>query len=161
MRPVVVSLEAIDELFARLELEDGRVYQISRRQFGPLGIGQAKAVVNSYGYELPTPELIDLVWQCADLKIEPMPRTFKFWTAAEMAAPDVLRDQVRRIEESVGEREFVLLAGEYKDVVEVKGKIGLYGWHRLDGKPIQPFYAGHSESWIDYSQSTRLIERLR
>jgi hypothetical protein len=29
------------------------------------------------------------------------------------------------------------------------GKVAIYGWHRPDGRPIQPLYAGHAASWVD------------
>ena len=33
----------------------------------------------------------------------------------------------------------------------------IYGWHRLDGKPIQPEYNGHVNWYVDYSHGTRLV----
>lgn len=60
-----------------------------------------------------------------------------------------------------------LIAGILKDVV-ISGKIlrskntdrvAIYGWHKLDGKPIQPLYTGHVYWWVDYSQGIRLVYR--
>jgi hypothetical protein len=60
-----------------------------------------------------------------------------------------------------------LIAGIQKDVV-ISGKISrdtrpqrvaIYGWHKLDGKPIQPLYTGHIYWWVDYSQGIRLVYR--
>jgi len=58
-----------------------------------------------------------------------------------------------------------LIAGIKKDVV-LSGKISrdskpnreaIYGWHKLDGKPIQPLYTGHINWWVDYSHGIRLV----
>jgi len=35
----------------------------------------------------------------------------------------------------------------------------IYGWHRLDGKPIQPVCNGHGETYADYSHGIRLVSR--
>jgi hypothetical protein len=34
-----------------------------------------------------------------------------------------------------------------------------YGWHQLNGQPIQPLYTGHINWWVDYSHGIRLISR--
>lgn len=58
-----------------------------------------------------------------------------------------------------------LIAGHKKDVViaaalaSKPGRVGIYGWHRLDGRPIQSFYTGHLDSWVDYSHGLRLVHR--
>ena len=43
--------------------------------------------------------------------------------------------------------------------VEAPGKVAIYGWHKPDGKPIQPLYTGHTASWVDYSHGIRLVSR--
>ena len=58
-----------------------------------------------------------------------------------------------------------LVAGHKKDVViankvfATPGKVAIYGWHKPDGKPIQPLYTGHTASWVDYSHGIRLVSR--
>ena len=58
-----------------------------------------------------------------------------------------------------------LVAGHKKDVViankvfATTGKVAIYGWHKLDGKPIQPLYTGHTASYADYSHGIRLVSR--
>ncbi len=65
-----------------------------------------------------------------------------------------------------GERPLgALVAGHKKDVVIANklfmtpGKVAIYGWHKSDGKPIQPLYTGHGASWVDYSHGIRLVSR--
>jgi hypothetical protein len=33
----------------------------------------------------------------------------------------------------------------------------IYGWHQLNGSPIQPLYNGHEETYADYSHGIRLV----
>lgn len=56
-------------------------------------------------------------------------------------------------------------AGCYKDVVQsqpggLSVRLGLYGWHRADGRVIQSPYWLHALAWADYSQGARLVRRL-
>jgi hypothetical protein len=59
-----------------------------------------------------------------------------------------------------------LVAGHKKDLVIssrlelVPGKVGIYGWHRPDGTPLQPLYAGHANTWVDYSHGVRLVQSV-
>jgi len=60
-----------------------------------------------------------------------------------------------------------LIAGIKKDVV-ITGRISrdpkpdrvaIYGWHKSDGRPIQPLYTGHVNWYVDYSHGIRLVHR--
>ena len=123
----------------------------------PVGIGEALEIATAQGCELPTPALVDAIWAAADLRVEPHTRNFAAWTMAEMNSDEATADQARRLVEAIGGREYRLLAGSHKDVVMVDGKLGLYGWHRGDGKVIQGLYQGHGPAWKDYSQGLRLV----
>jgi len=58
-----------------------------------------------------------------------------------------------------------LISGIKKDVVLSNktieqgktNRVAIYGWHQLNGKPIQPLYAGHINSYVDYSHGIRLV----
>lgn len=130
----------------------------------PVTIGDAVRYASEMGCELPTPELVDAIWQASDLKLDAdkLRRTnFVAWSQAEMSARDVIEDQANKIQAQIAGRPYKLLGGMCKDVVRAEsGVIGLYGWHRLDGRPIQPFFSGHALSWGDYSQGVRLVRRL-
>jgi hypothetical protein len=123
----------------------------------PVGIGEALAIAEDHGCMLPTPALVDAIWAAADLRLEPHPRTFEFWTMNEMSAPAIILDQAARVVREIAGRAYRLLAGTHKDVVLVDGKLGLYGWHRNTGQPIQSLYMGHGPAWKDYSQGCRLV----
>jgi hypothetical protein len=59
----------------------------------------------------------------------------------------------------------LLVAGIKKDVVitnrlkEKPNRVAIYGWHKLDGEPIQPLTIVHKETYVDYSHGTRLVRR--
>jgi hypothetical protein len=55
------------------------------------------------------------------------------------------------------------VAGIKKDVIlssrlaKQPGKVVIYGWHKPDGKPIQPVFSGHVDWYVDYSHGIRFI----
>lgn len=53
-----------------------------------------------------------------------------------------------------------LIAGHKKDVVykhRYSSRVGIYGWHRLSGEPIQPYITVHHDEHYDYSHSVRPV----
>lgn len=106
---------------------------------------------------LPSPRLVDLIWEKADLKLEPKSLSTNRGSQATLIQHNNL------INQQINSREFTLVAGHKKDIVLSSripaGKVVIYGWHKLDGKPIQPESSIHSASYKDYSQGTRLISR--
>ncbi len=84
-------------------------------------------------------------------------------TPATMNSPETHAAQALKLAALVGDRDlgddFKLLAGAYKDVVKLNGKVGLYGWQTASGACLQPFFGGHALAWKDYSQGLRLVRR--
>lgn len=140
------------------------LYRVNPVYIGPVGIGEALRIAKAHGCELPTPEMVDAIWNAADLKVEPHPEAHD-GTLKTMNSPELnvrhLAFIDKQIEDKCPSRDFKLLAGTHKDVVMTKdGKLGLYGWHKLDGKKIQGLFLGHSPDWKDYSQGLRLLKRV-
>lgn len=106
---------------------------------------------------LPSPRLVDLIWEKADLKLEPQTISTNRGSQATLIQHNNL------INQQINSREFVLVAGHKKDIVLSSRipteKVVIYGWHRTNGKPIQPESSIHSASYKDYSHGTRLISR--
>lgn len=139
---------------------NGQIWNVSPSYIAPVAIGEAARIAEVNGAELPTPGLVDAIWNAADLKLAPLPRQHD-GTAATMASKATFDDQYARIQAQIAGRPYRLLAGTHKDVVRnAQGKLGIYGWHQLNGVPIQPFFSGHLESWIDYSQGLRLVHQV-
>lgn len=157
----------------RVEL-DGAVWAVAPRYIGPMSIGSAHETARHHGCELPTPALVDAIWRAADCRLDGA-RFVRAHdgTPATMSSLPVLAAQDARVQAAIAAWEAaqghpaVIVAGCYKDVVQRHPEaavgavqLGLYGWHRADGRPIQPPYWRHALTHADYSQGARLVRRL-
>ena len=138
---------------------NGIVYEVAPTYIAPIGIGEAIRVAADAGCILPTTGLVDAIWKAADMKLAPLPRKHN-GTISQMAVDSIYVSQRARIDAQLAGRDYVLLAGTHKDVCVLNGNVGIYGWHKLDGRVIQPFFAGHAMAWKDYSQGLRLCRLL-
>jgi hypothetical protein len=120
----------------------------------------AQRIADSFSCFLPTRKMVDDIYGAAKLKLEPLPLY-----AFRDSTPTMLHHHLMVEGQRKGRKG--LIAGIKKDIV-ISGKllqdakpgcVAIYGWHQLDGKPIQPLYTGHVYGWVDYSQAVRLIYR--
>ena len=118
----------------------------------------AQQIADSFHCFLPTRKMVDDIYGAAKIKLEPVPMY-----AFRDSTPTMWHHHL--IIEGQRKGRKGLIAGIKKDVV-ISGKIlqdnkpdrvAIYGWHKLDGKPIQPLYTGHINWWVDYSQGIRLV----
>jgi hypothetical protein len=131
----------------------------------PLTPMTGTAIARLFDASLPTPMLVDTIYERASLKLEPfnyIPRGNRNET------PDILYDHSRVVMAQIkaaGEQPDVFVAGVKKDVV-ISSKLSdsnrdhhvtIYGWHKLDGKPIQPVTNIHIDTYVDYSHGIRLV----
>jgi hypothetical protein len=130
----------------------------------PLSPRTAQAIADRAGASLPTPPIVDAVWREAEVRLGPdsLPPGPDMITVPVFARHDRLV-RTRRIRSGVPLG--ALVAGHKKDIVlssrlsEQWGHVAIYGWHRPDGRPIQPLYTGHTDDWVDYSHGVRLVHR--
>lgn len=130
--------------------------------FVPLGLDAALAVAQHFGFELPTPRIVDAIYAAAPVKLTPQP----------LVASDRMRstEYVVRHNELIDEQRASLslpfgelTAGEKKDLVLTSrlwtdpGRVAIYGWHRALGAPIQPLSTVHGARYADYSHGVRLV----
>jgi hypothetical protein len=177
---VHVSLIVEPEAWPVVTLPDGSRWAVSPRQVGPLSLADAVAQAEFHGCELPSPDLVDAVHAAADAKLSPA-RFIRVHDGShkQMASPAVLVDQAQKVAAAIAEWEREngparLVSGPWKDVVRADrdyreaggrmllraGQVGLYGWLRANGTPVQPPYGGHSLGHVDYSQGLRLVRRI-
>jgi len=131
----------------------------------PMTPRTAQQVADSLDCSLPTPKIVDIIYNAATVKPEPfnyIPR------GVRNSDPDLFFDHSQVIyaqEKAAGGSRGELVAGTKKDVV-ISAKLSdpqrthhviIYGWHKTDGKPIQPEYNGHIDTYVDYSHGIRLI----
>jgi hypothetical protein len=151
--------------------QQGVAWLVAPDYIGPVGIGEAAEIAKAAGGELPSPGLVDAIWRAADLKILPPVR------AQNIVSEAVFADQKKRIQGLIGDTPHTLVAGTYKDIVQLGGHPQLYGWHVEDGKQVagvplhKPFTPGpgkiiqgpsgsvHSLGFKDYSQGLRLVKK--
>ena len=128
----------------------------------PMGLAAATRVATALGFVLPTPRMVDAIYQASDVHLRPQPlqagpqmRSTAYFRRhnADIAA------QARRLGVPAG----LLLAGHKKDVVlsnrmdSHPGRIAIYGWHEPNGEPIQPLSTAHGQEYLDYSHGIRLV----
>ena len=120
----------------------------------------AQKIADTFNCFLPTRKMVNDIYKAAKIKLEPVPMY-----AFRDSTPTMWQHHL--IIEGQRKGRKGLIAGIQKDVV-ISGKISrdpkanrvaIYGWHKLDGTPIQPLYTGHIYWWVDYSQGIRLIYR--
>jgi hypothetical protein len=139
---------------------DGVAWHVAPVYLGPVSRAQALAHADAYACELPSRALVDAIWAAADLRLDPsrLARDPAKPGAAERHA----RHVVALVEDAAehGGGPFVLLAGSHKDFAREGGRVDLYGWHDLTGRPVQPWGTSHSADYVDYSQGLRLVRRM-
>lgn len=118
----------------------------------------AQKLADSFHCFLPTRKMVDDIYKMAKVKLVPVPLF-----AYRDSTPTMWHHHL--IIEGQRKGRNGLIAGIKKDVV-LSGKIlrdakpdrvAIYGWHQLDGKPIQPLYTGHVNWYVDYSHGVRLV----
>jgi hypothetical protein len=128
----------------------------------PLTPLTAQSIADSLDCVLPTPKMVDDIYVSATVKLKPAPIP----PSPAMTSVAVFLRHNEMVRVARGERPLgMLVAGHKKDVVIASrvftspGKVAIYGWHKPDGKPIQPLYTGHAASHVDYSHGIRLVSR--
>ena len=124
----------------------------------PLTPMAAQQIADSFKCFLPTRKMVDLIYEQATVKLEPVPMYAFRDSSVTMWQHHLIIEGQRK--EKKG-----LIAGIKKDVVlstkitrdSKPNREAIYGWHQLNGKPIQPLYTGHINWWVDYSHGIRLV----
>ncbi|MES2776296.1 MAG: hypothetical protein V4722_19125 [Bacteroidota bacterium] len=127
----------------------------------PLTPMTAQPLADSLHCFLPTRKMVNDIYQQATVKLSPMP-LYAFRDSSVIMYHHHLMIEGQR------KGKTGLIAGIKKDVVisdkltrsEKKDRVAIYGWHQLNGQPIQPLYTGHINWWVDYSHGIRLVYRI-
>ncbi|RZL64244.1 MAG: hypothetical protein EOO93_07280 [Pedobacter sp.] len=126
----------------------------------------AQKVGNKLYCSLPTKKMVDLIYTNATIKLAPLPippsasmTTFSVFKQHD----ELIKEQLKALETRHLSSE--LTAGNKKDIIisnkiygEPTNRVVIYGWHQIDGKPIQPVYNKHTNTWADYSHGIRLVQ---
>lgn len=118
----------------------------------------AQKIADRFGCILPTRKMVDLIYEAAEIKLEPHPLTVDREAVTTFAQHNAIIEGQR-----AGRPLGKLIGGHKKDVVITNllqskpESVAIYGWHKLDGKPIQPLTTVHRNSYVDYSHGIRLV----
>jgi hypothetical protein len=131
----------------------------------PMGLRTAVAAAARFGFVLPTPKMVDAIYEQAEVHLQPQPLP----PGPEMRSNAYYWDHQRRIREqrlSLQAPLGLLIAGQKKDLVVTNrlwrkaGRVAIYGWHQGAGAPIQPLSTVHGARYADYSHGVRLVSAV-
>jgi hypothetical protein len=131
----------------------------------PMGLGTAIAIAAGFGCILPTPKMVDAIYEQAACRLQPQPlppgpqmrSTAYYCRHSEM---------IRRQSLALGLPLGSVVSGHKKDLVLTNrlcpsdGRVAIYGWHRGPGSPIQPLSTVHGAPYADYSHGVRLVSTI-
>lgn len=129
----------------------------------PMNPRTAQRLATLFGASLITSKVSNDIYQKAECKLAPFPYK-PVGNANETIQKFVDHNtQIERQKAEAGGKNGQIIAGIKKDVIlsgRIAGlpdKVVIYGWHKLDGNPIQPVYSGHIYWYVDYSHGIRLM----
>lgn len=118
----------------------------------------AQRIADALGLGLITPAMSDAIWRAAQVRLEPrpIPRSSAMTGVAYFVRHNAMIEAARAARTG-------LIAGHKKDVVlcnrlaYTPRRVAIYGWHELDGQPIQDVSLFHDDSYADYSHGIRFV----
>lgn len=124
----------------------------------PLTPQTAQLIADKYNCFLPTRKMVNDIYSQARIKLAPLPMFAFRDSTVTMWQHHLMIEGQRKGRKG-------LIAGIKKDIVispklRATGKndrVAIYGWHKLNGQPIQPLYTGHVNWYVDYSHGIRLV----
>jgi hypothetical protein len=128
----------------------------------PMRLATALSLASETGFTLPTPRIVDAIYAQATVHVAPQPLP----ASSEMRSTEYLmrHDELVRSQRAAQDISLgALTAGDKKDLVLTNrlwthlDRVAIYGWHMLDGRPIQSLSTVHGWRYADYSHGARLI----
>ncbi len=132
----------------------------------PTGPINAQTAADSFGACMPTRKLVDHIYANAAIKLEPVTYTPVGNNNEKVEKFIEHNNAIEAQFTGAGGILGQLVGGTKKDVV-LSNKITdpsrpdhvvIYGWHRLNGVPIQPLTNIHINTYVDYSHGIRLLD---
>ncbi len=132
----------------------------------PMGPIAAQKAADFYGTSMPTPKMVDEIYQQAEIKLEPVTyapvgneneKVYKFveHNSAIEAQRIAAGGQLGQL--TGGTKKDVVLSNKIIDPNR-PGHVVIYGWHQLNGDPIQSVTNIHIDTYVDYSHGIRMVD---
>lgn len=124
----------------------------------PMNPHTAQAFCDAFGLALPTRKMVDDIWRAAEVKLTPEPMRQDRDAPATYLKHHLMVEQQSHLSGA-------FVAGHKKDVVisnrlaERPNRVAIYGWHYLNGEPIQPLTTVHVDWYVDYSHGIRPVRQ--
>ncbi len=129
----------------------------------PMSPVTAQRVADRFGLMLPTVKMVDTIYRAAPLRLAPRPLP----ASRLMVTTPVYYRHNANVQAQIGNKPpRGLIAGHKKDVVITNQllarpkKVAIYGWHRINGRAIQPLSLVHGNWYADYSHGIRLVNLM-
>ena len=128
----------------------------------PMTLHTALTVASRMGFVLPTRKIVDAIYRQSGFHFSPEPMT----PGPQMGSTEYYRVHNEKIDaqsRARGGRRGTLVSGHKKDLVisprltTNPEKLAIYGWHQLNGVPIQPLSTVHGACYADYSHGIRMV----
>jgi len=129
----------------------------------PMGAPLAQQVADLVGCSLPGRKLVNDIYSQSQVKLAPSPFSPSTY---DIDSVEVFYLSHQAIEtQRSGSAAGLLVGGIKKDVVVTAQlplrppppRVAIYGWHQLNGSPIQPLSLVHEDTYEDYSHGIRLV----
>ncbi len=134
----------------------------------PMSAPFAQQLADKFNCSLITTKMSNDIWLTAENKLEPKPKGPPY-DLSMMSMKEIMIHNGKIQNQLLGKDYTALTAGIKKDVVisnklspnNPKKRVAVYGWHQLDGVPIQGLNAVSHERdfYLDYSHGVRLVAK--
>jgi len=121
------------------------------------GAAEALSMLDCFA---PTPRLVDLIYRQAKVKLAPVPLFAHRDSTPIMWHHHLIIEGQRKQQQGLiaGIKKDIVFVGPHGDSV-LTNRVGIYGWHKTDAVPIQPFYQRHAWWYTDYSHGLRMVSK--
>lgn len=132
----------------------------------PMGPLTAQAIADSFQCIMPTRKMVNDIYAASAVKLAPHPYSPTVYNIESVEVFNMSNTTIEGQRAQAGAILGQLVGGIKKDVVITAqlaarpGKVAIYGWHQLNGQPIQPLYLGHEITYMDYSHGIRLVRQI-
>lgn len=132
----------------------------------PMGPRTAQSIGDSFGCIMPTRKMVNSIYTASTTKVAPRPYSPSSYNIESVDVFYQSHNYIEGQRVSAGAPVGAFMGGIKKDVVITAQlatnplKVAIYGWHQLNGSPIQPLYLGHEITYMDYSHGIRLVKQV-
>ena len=131
----------------------------------PMSPLSAQLIADTWGAALPTPKIVDIIYEHSVCKLAPFnykPRGHRneevdlFYDHSKVISAQQFASGTPYGAFTAGTKKDIVICDRLSDTSRID-HVTIYGWHTLNGRPIQPVTNVHINNYIDYSHGVRLV----